>query len=525
MSANLETLAESLQLSPTQAHSLTSNLSSDSDFAAFLAGDDYDAVSLSCVAAKTVLDHDSVDTKPLNVSNVDVNWLASLIFSAVPEAYMKPRSQTCWKTPTCIISPKSAADVSKAVKILSFFKSKFSIRSGGHSPNPGWSSIDSPGVLIELSKLNQVTVNANQTVASLGPGGRWGDVYATLDAYEVNVIGGRLPTIGVGGLILGGGLFHFSAEYGLAADNVKNFEIVLGDGTITNANAEENSDLWWALKGGSSNFGIVTRFDLYTVPIKNIWYEVQTYTPDHADAVLDAFTQWQNDGASDVRGTIALVMGLESLTVGLLYSIPAERPACFSPFYDLSGAVTAIPPTNGTVNTVTQILGTVFSKVPQRHDYRGVSSKVDAQLYKDVYSVWRNSAVAVHNATGANQSFTLQPIPVALVEQGIKKGGNALGLPKINHQWWTTLVDWNNAEDDDTVRSVSMATTEKFKQLSQERGLEVDFLDLNDASRDQSPLPTYGEENVAKLKAVSKKYDPLQVFQTLQNDGFLLSKI
>ncbi|KAI9662346.1 MAG: hypothetical protein M1821_008513 [Bathelium mastoideum] len=474
MSANLETLAESLQLSPTQAHSLTSNLSSDSDFAAFLAGDDYDAVSLSCVAAKTVLDHDSVDTKPLNVSNVDVNWLASLIFSAVPEAYMKPRSQTCWKTPTCIISPKSAADVSKAVKILSFFKSKFSIRSGGHSPNPGWSSIDSPGVLIELSKLNQVTVNANQTVASLGPGGRWGDVYATLDAYEVNVIGGRLPTIGVGGLILG---------------------------------------------------GIVTRFDLYTVPIKNIWYEVQTYTPDHADAVLDAFTQWQNDGASDVRGTIALVMGLESLTVGLLYSVPAERPACFSPFYNLSGAVTAIPPTNGTVNTVTQILGTVFSKVPQRHDYRGVSSKVDAQLYKDVYSVWRDRAVAVHNATGANQSFTLQPIPVALVEQGIKKGGNALGLPKINHQWWTTLVDWNNAEDDDTVRSVSMATTEKFKQLSQERGLEVDFLDLNDASRDQSPLPTYGEENVAKLKAVSKKYDPLQVFQTLQNDGFLLSKI
>ena len=89
---------------------------------------------------------------------------------------------------------------------------------------------------------------------------------------------------------------------------------------------------------------------------------------------------------------------------------------------------------------------------------------------------------------------------------------------------WTTLIDWDNAKDDDTVRSVSMNTTATFKQLSEQRGLAIDFLDLNDSSRDQSPLPTYGADNVAKLKAVSKKYDPAQVFQTLQNNGFLLSR-
>ncbi|KAF2237141.1 putative 6-hydroxy-D-nicotine oxidase [Viridothelium virens] len=507
MAPNVRAFVDSLSLPTSTADALKSNLEAISDLAAFLNGNRYDAVSLSCVAARAVLDADSIDTTP-DADKVDANW-----------------SQACWMSPTCIISPKSAEDVSKILKIIGFFKTKFAIRSGGHSPNPGWSSIDQPGVLIDLRRLNQVTVSEDQKVVSLGPGGIWGDVYAALDAYDFSVIGGRLPNIGVGGLILGGGLFHFSAQFGLAADNVKNFEIVLGDGTITNANAEENSDLWWALKGGSSNFGIVTRFDVYTVPVKHIWYEVQTYPLDQADTVLDAFAQWQMHGAPDVKGTVALIMGLDVLTVGLLYSTPAERPECFSTFYGLPGMTAVIPGMNGTLNALTQILGTVISKAPQRHDYRGVSTKIDAQLYKDVYAFWKGRAIAVNKTTGAKQTFTLQSIPVSLVEQGISKGGNALGLPKIDHQWWTTLIDWDDAKDDTAVRSVSIATTEKFRELSKVRGLEVDFLDLNDASRDQSPLATYGAENVEKLKVVSKKYDPSQVFQSLQNDGFLLSKI
>ena len=68
------------------------------------------------------------------------------------------------------------------------------------------------------------------------------------------MIGGRIPSVGVGGLILGGGFFHFSGEYGLAADNVKNFEAVLADGRVVNANAQQHTDLFWALKGGGPNF-------------------------------------------------------------------------------------------------------------------------------------------------------------------------------------------------------------------------------------------------------------------------------
>ncbi|KAI4251236.1 MAG: hypothetical protein L6R42_008459, partial [Xanthoria sp. 1 TBL-2021] len=355
-------------------------------------------------------------------------------------------------------------------------------------------------ILIDLQKLNQIQISQDKKVASLGPGGRWGDVLAALDPYDVSVIGGRIPQVGVAGVILGGGLFHFSGEYGLAGDNVKNFEIVLSDGTVTTANADRNPDLFWALKGGGANFG--------TVP-----------------AILDAFAEWQDKGASDVKSTVALIIAPEAATVGLIYSAPADKPEAFGPFYSIPPATVAVPANNGTVLSLTNILGTTFSNAPQRHDYRGASSKVDVQLYKEVYTFWREQAVAVHEATGANMTFTLQPIPVNLVDQGIAKGGNPLGLPRVNHQWWTTLVDWNNAEDDEKVRAVPIATSEKWKELGEQRGSYIPFLFMNDGSRDQSPLSLYGAENVARLKSVSRKYDPSQTFQTLQGNGFLLSKV
>ena len=112
--------------------------------------------------------------------------------------------------------------------------------------------------------------------------------------------------------------------------------------------------------------GVVTRFDLYTIPVRDIWYQVAIYMPDQVPAILDAFAEWQEKGASDVKSTVALIIGLESTTVGLIYSAPVDMPKAFDPFYDIPPATVAVPPTNGTVWSLTQILGITFSNVPQR---------------------------------------------------------------------------------------------------------------------------------------------------------------
>ncbi|ROV92195.1 hypothetical protein VMCG_09279 [Cytospora schulzeri] len=499
MPKSFEILAESLGLPPPEAASLKAELTRNTQA---------NTTTPVCIVAQKALGSDIVDTTPLNQTAVDTNW-----------------SEACWEQPTCIIQPKAAQDVATALKIIKHFGVAFAVRSGGHSPNPGFSSITEPGILIDLSRLDEISVSDDKESVSIGPGQRWGNVYDELDQYGVSVIGGRIPHVGVGGLMLGGGYFHFSGKYGLAADNVKGFEVVLADGTITTATATQNNDLFWALKGGGPNFGIVTRYDLYTVPVHNIWYEVLAVSNDNAHAVLDAFAMWQNTTAStDTKGTVALALGLQSITLGFVYSEPvAERPAIFDAFKDITPLVTAVPPTNGTAASIAAILRSTSAVA--RHDYRSAASKIDAQLYKDVYDFWLEQATAVNAATGANQTFALQPITRELVEVGEAKGGNAMGIPKEDHQWWTTLIDWEKAADDDLVRGVSIATTEKWKELGKARGLYIDYLYTNDASRDQNPMATYGAANIAKLKAIALKYDPEQVFQTLQNDGFLLRKI
>ncbi|KAK4235969.1 bifunctional solanapyrone synthase [Achaetomium macrosporum] len=462
------------------------------------------AAAKACLAAQEALGPDLVSLAPVNQTIVGVNW-----------------SETCWEAPSCVVQPSSAGLVSVVLRIILQFQVLFAIRSGGHSPNPGWASIGEPGMLIDLSRLDAVSINADASLVSVGPGQRWGNLLAALDPYNVTVVGGRLPGLGVGGFLLGGGFSYFSGEYGLAADNVRNFEVVLGNGSIVEANAQVNPNLFWALKGGGSNFGIVTRFDLATIPIHTVYAEIQTYAAAESAAVLRALAAWQlGTGASDVRATVVAISSLSGTTVGFIYSQPvATRPGAFAAFANIPVLATVLPPTNLSALALVEAAAGLANLAPQRHDYRAATTHVHADLYVDMFNFWAERAAAVHRKTGANQTFVLQPLTPNLVQQGIDKGGNPLGLRPSNLSWWTTLIDWRDAADDDIVRGVSIATTEEWKKRSGER-----FLYMNDCSRDQNPLPGYGADNVAKLRAVSRKYDPHQVFQRLQQDGFLLRK-
>ena len=162
-----------------------------------------------------------------------------------------------------------------------------------------------------------------------------------------------------------------------------------------------------------------------------------------------------------------------------------------------------------------------------------------------MYSFWKVNALALRNETGASQTFALQHVGANLIQQGIDKGGNTLGIEtgiqqcqcfhilidkksiyqKLTITGWTTLIDWENEADDDRVRSVSIDFTKRWEKRGKELGVYLPFVYMNDASRDQNPLASYGSENLARMMEVSRRYDPKRVFQTLQNDGFLLSKL
>lgn len=128
------------------------------------------------------------------------------------------------------------------------------VRSGGHGADEQNSITN--GLIIDLTLLNATTYDAKANIASLEPGSRWGETYTTLDEHGVNVVGGRQAIVGVGGLLLGGGVGWHTSRRGFGCDRVVNYEVLLASGTVINANASVHSDLWRALKRGSSNFGV-----------------------------------------------------------------------------------------------------------------------------------------------------------------------------------------------------------------------------------------------------------------------------
>ncbi|KAF7960691.1 hypothetical protein EAE96_000365 [Botrytis aclada] len=175
-------------------------------------------------------------------------------------------------TPACIFLPETKDEVKAFVQIVRPFVASgniaFAIRGAGQVPLPGSAKIEN-GITLDLRKL--VGVDCKDGIVSIGAGERWSTVYQKLAAEGLGVTGSRSGNGGIGGLALEGGLSFFSSREGFVSDNVVNYEVVLASGEIISANASENSELWIALRGGSNNFGIVTRFDMTTFKQGPFW--------------------------------------------------------------------------------------------------------------------------------------------------------------------------------------------------------------------------------------------------------------
>jgi FAD/FMN-containing dehydrogenase len=160
------------------------------------------------------------------------------------------------------------------------------------------------GVTIALNLMNSSNYDAQTNVAQIEPGGRWRDVYANLETYGVTAAGGRDGNVGVGGFLFGGGISYYQAQIGFSRDTIVNYEVVLGNGTIVNANRTANADLWKVLKGGGNNFGIVTRFDVEAIPAVKLYYDMRVMSTSYSNAVIDGVTGFGNLNSSQADNAI-----------------------------------------------------------------------------------------------------------------------------------------------------------------------------------------------------------------------------
>ncbi|KAI0391556.1 FAD-binding domain-containing protein [Xylariaceae sp. FL0594] len=402
--------------------------------------------------------------------------------------------------------------------------SKFAVRCGGHNANPFFSSIDGSGILIDVSELNTLELGKDG-VLQMGAGNRWGDVYKFLEGKHQTPIGGRQNDVGVSGYLLGGGMPAFPALYGFGADQVRNFEVALADGTIINANEKENSDLWQALKGGGPNFGIVTRFDIQTYPAIKAQFTVNMYDPSDYVNIMRATAELQQAMESDPKLGAFVYVTSKGIIAGLFYAEWAkERPKAFNTFFDLKSLVaTAVPTTNGTMKDLVAAIGAGANNPPSRRQYASQGSKVSANLYIKVYRLYQE--IVDKYGEAVELSYSLQPAPTAAIKHGEKLGGNIMGLEEVPQTWWAFVSQWTDPANDTLAQRAIDELYQGMQKISREEDQWLDFIFMNEGKSTQDVLASYGEANLQKMKKVQARYDPKEVFQHLQNDGYLLRKV
>lgn len=247
-------------------------------------------------------------------------------------------------TPWCVVQPLNTSQVSVVVDTLVRHDCQFAVRSGGHTPFAGAANIED-GVTIDLGALNSVTYHADAGTAAVGPGATWDDVYLATEAQGRMVVGGRSSTVGVGGLALGGGNSYYAASMGLVCDNVRTFEVVLASGKVVHASLDENPRLFEALKGGSSNLGIVTRLDLATFPNEPLWGGTVLYPNTTASQQFEAFTRFGPNLEEDPYASVIVIntyLGDTDTNVfwnAYEYTKPEPRPAIFDDFLAIPGNI------------------------------------------------------------------------------------------------------------------------------------------------------------------------------------------
>ncbi|KAL6229949.1 hypothetical protein BDW75DRAFT_223885 [Aspergillus navahoensis] len=464
--------------------------------------------------------------------------------------------------PRCVVQPESAEDVSHVVQVVKETRCQFAVRSGGHGNHAGASSIQD-GLLIDLSKLNTVATSEDESVAMIGAGNRWGDVYEVLEEKGLLVVGGRSSSVGVAGFTLGGGISFLSRRYGWAVDNVRNYEVVLANGTIASVSRDNFPDLYYALRGGGNNFGIVVRFDFETYRHELLSGGTTVFVMEDLEsrrAALGLTDQWQwtiNSALSQInkhvfktigrlgfavhssdviREFIALADEKQTDAGAHAYLFFSWVPSYQGYFFGMTRMYSALDPnpavfqnisslkklyTTQRVAKMTDFVREINEQnmglIGKRNIWRTMTLGVNADLISDILDVFLSSVHPYTAIPGALLSCNLQLLTKHEIELFAKNGGNPLGVHPDDGPLFlfSTTFGHKNAADDGRFETLTNDIMSKVASLAKERGLYHPFIYQNYAGPGQDVYAGYGSENRARLSKIQQKYDPEGIFRKL----------
>ena len=210
------------------------------------------------------------------------------------------------KHPGMFVMCEDVADVIAAVNFGRENNLLIAVRGGGH--NGGGLGLCDDGLVIDLSGLKFVRVNTSNNTVRVGGGNLWGEVDHATHPFGLAVPAGIISSTGVGGLTLGGGVGHLSRKYGLTIDNLLEADMVLANGSFVTVNKDQNPDLFWAIRGGGGNFGIVTSFKFQAHPVKTVIGGPTLWPIERTEEIMAWYHKFINNAPEELNGFIATMV-------------------------------------------------------------------------------------------------------------------------------------------------------------------------------------------------------------------------
>ena len=407
-------------------------------------------------------------------------------------------------SPGLIVRCAEVADVVRAVEFARLNRLLVAVRGGGHNA-AGLSSCDG-GLVIDLSPMRRVDVDPARRTARVQGGALWRDVDAATQAHGLATTGGLVSTTGVGGLTLGGGLGWLMRRFGLACDNLLSVEIVTADGQVRTASATDHPDLFWGVRGGGGNFGVVTSLEYRLYPLSEVYGGMIVHPFDRAAEVLRAYREATRTAPDELTVFCAFLTGPDGAKVvatPLCYLGSAEQGAALvRPLREVG------PPAVDTVGTM---------------PYVALQQMLDEGFPAGQQVYWRSDfldalADDVIDTVIARYAEVTSPISTVILEH---LGGAVARVGRDE-----TAFDHRDAEYNLAVVSRWLEPAEKERHVAwtrelcdavrpHARGVYVNYLGVEEGA--ERVRAAYGPEKYARLAAVKRAYDPTNLFRLNQN--------
>ncbi|HUA62647.1 MAG TPA: FAD-binding oxidoreductase [Verrucomicrobiae bacterium] len=416
------------------------------------------------------------------------------------------------KRPGVIARPVDVADVMECVKYARENRLLLAIRGGGHN-GPGLGSCDG-GMVIDLSRMRGVRVDPYAETAQAAGGCLFGDLDHATHAFGLAAPGGIISTTGVAGLTLGGGIGHLSRKYGLSIDNLLAVDVVLADGSFVTASRERNEDLFWAVRGGGGNFGVVTSFRFRLNPVHTVTAGPMFWAPEDAPEVMRAYEQFITQAPDEINGFFAF---LNIPPVPLFPEALHGRTVCGVIWCSTEGPERTqelLAPTGGWPKPLLAHVGPM--------PFPMLQSLFDGLMPPGLQWYWKadfidrlsDEAIQKHVEHGTNlpsMLSTMHMYPINGAVHRVGAGDTAFSYRKTT---WAQVICGIDPDPANNERIIGWAKSywDAVHPFSA-GGAYVNFMMEEGAGRVEA---TYGA-NYARLQKIKAKYDPENLFRVNQN--------